>query len=235
MFARNRPVTGSGIHYQHKSMKEKISKELRNEYANLGLGEKAFSGVAAFLEKTGIKEEDITSRIKDEDVKSLLVAIQGESDSLRNTNTRLTKENEELKAKTGKPEGKSDGKDDVAKAIAELQEEFKDFKDSSAQRAKTEADAQVLSKVHDIMKSKGCTNDFIRKMTLAGITVSDGDTAESLAEKYKTEYDENFKEAFGDGYIPPMGNHSSKDYEKGAYGPEVERLRASGKIPGESK
>lgn len=217
-------------------MKTKIVEKLRNEYANLGLGEKAFSGVAAFLEKTGIKEDDIESRVKGDDVKALLVAIQGESDSLRNTNSRLTKENEELKAKIVPPDKKPDqGDDGTAKAIAELASQFKTFKESLDAEAKRRADAALMDDVHRIMKANGCANDFIRTVTLQNVVVSDGDTAESLAEKYRTDYDSNCKKAFGDGCIPPKGQQVSKEYEAGGYSSEVERLRASGKLPGESK
>lgn len=217
-------------------MKEKIVKELRNEYANLGLGEKALSGVAAFLEKTGIKEEDIVSRIKGEDVKSLLISIQGESDSLRNNNAKLTKENEELKSKKNiEPKVDEPDESETEKALKQLQEEIKSIKESSIAEAKKRADSEVIAKVNEILKTKGCTNDFVRKITLSGLTISDGDTAEALADKYKELYDANFKEAYGEGRIPPNGNHSSTEFKKGDYSSEVERLRASGALPPDSK
>ena len=216
-------------------MKEKIVKELRNEYANLGLSEKALSGVATFLEKTGIKEEDIASRIKGEDVKSLLISIQGESDSLRNNNARLTKENEELKSKTNKKENEEPEESETSKVLKRLQEEINSIKENSIAEAKRRADSEIVTKVNEILKTKGCTNDFVRKITLSGLTISDGDTAEALADKYKELYDSNFKEAYGEGYIPPRGDFSSTEFKKGDYSSEVERLRASGALPPDSK
>ena len=65
-------------------MKDKILNALRTEYANLGLGEKAFDGVASFLEKTVTEEDKIAEAVKEESVRNLLKSIQGESDSLRN-------------------------------------------------------------------------------------------------------------------------------------------------------
>ena len=64
----------------------------------------------------------------------------------------------------------------------------------------------VITQVHEIMKKNGCNNDFIRKATLSGIDIGENDTADSLAEKYKSIYDKNFKEAYGEGYVPPRGN-----------------------------
>ena len=74
-----------------------------------------------------------------------------------------------------------------------------------AEKKKAQKDA-VIARAHDVMKQNGCTNDFIRNMTLKGIEVGENDTADSIAEKYKSIYDQNCKEAYGDGYVPPKGN-----------------------------
>ena len=50
------PTAGILFNQFFEIMKTKILNALRTEYANLGLGDKAFDGVASFLEKT-ITEE----------------------------------------------------------------------------------------------------------------------------------------------------------------------------------
>lgn len=74
----------------------------------------------------------------------------------------------------------------------------------SKKKARTEA---VIAQAHEVMKKNGCTNDFIRNTTLKGIEIGDSDTAESIAEKYKSVYDQNCKDAFGESYVPPKGNN----------------------------
>lgn len=215
-------------------MKSKILQKLRNRYATLGLGNKALNGVASFLEKTVAKEEDIDSAIDTDDVRSLLSAIQGETDALRNENARLTKENETLKGESKEPPKKG-ADDETRQAIADMQAQIKAFLDKSAAAEKKASDEAMMTRAREIMKSKGCDNDFILNVSLAGATIAEGDTAETIAEKYRTAYDANFKQAYGDGYIPPKGSPTPKGYKKGDFSSEVERLRAEGKIPAESK
>ena len=80
------------------NMKQKIIAALKTRYKNIGLGEKAFDGVAAFLEKTVTKEEDIEATVAGDDVAALVRAIQGDQDSLRARNTELQRSLDELKA-----------------------------------------------------------------------------------------------------------------------------------------
>jgi hypothetical protein len=78
------------------------------------------------------------------------------------------------------------------------------------------------------MEKNGCTNAFIRNITLKGVEVGEADTAESIAEKCKAIYDQNCKDAFGEGYTPPRGNGSGQD--KVDYASMVEALKESGDL-----
>jgi hypothetical protein len=94
-------------------------------------------------------------------------------------------------------------------------------------KARTET---ILKDVHAKMKGMGCTNDYIRETTLQGIELADNDTADSIATRYKSVYDENFKKAFGDGYVPPKGDSSGGRGELD-FSAMVAGLKASGAIP----
>ena len=72
-------------------------------------------------------------------------------------------------------------------------------------------------------------NDFIRTSTLAGVA-SESHTADSIAEKYKSLYDENCKKVFGAGYVPPKGNNVNEGGEVN-YAAMVEGLKQSGALP----
>jgi hypothetical protein len=99
--------------------------------------------------------------------------------------------------------------------------------------AETEKNARresVVKDVHAKMKAMGCVNDFIRNTTLANLEMADSDTADSIAERMKSAYDENFKQAFGDGYTPPKGKKEGTGDEVD-YEAMVAGLKQSGVIP----
>lgn len=199
-------------------MKEKTIAQLKNKYANLGLGEKAFNGVAEFLinSKTITTESDIENAVAGDMVKSLLQSIQGETDVLRTAHAKAQKDFDDYKKKF--PDNKPDVNSELLTKINEMfakQTELEKKLTESEAKVKTQ---NIISKVTEILKSQGCTNDFIRETTLTGITVSESDTAESLAEKYKPMYDANYKKAFGASPVPPHGNGGNGEgYKKGDY------------------
>ena len=120
--------------------------------------------------------------------------------------------------------------DELSKKLAKIEAAQAALDAKILAKEKSEHDAKILSQANEIMKSKGSTNDFIRNITLKGITIGETDTAESIAEKYKTVYDANFKEAYGNGGVPPRGMGNPQMTEKADFTAEVERLKASGKI-----
>lgn len=217
-------------------MKEKISTALKTKYANLGLSQKAFDGVAAFLiaQKTIEKEEDIATAIEGGNVVDLLKVFQSETDTIRTAKSVAEKALEDYKKAHPETDPvKTEVESETAKALRELKEK----QDAFEQRVKEE-DARrkresVISALHELMKSKGSTNDFIRNTVLKDIAVSENDTAEALLEKAQASYDSTYTAAYGKGPVPPAGGPQSGEYKPGAYASEVERLKASGKLPSE--
>lgn len=216
-------------------MKTKILNALKTEYAKLGLGDKAFDGVASFLEKTITNENDIITKIKGDDVVALLRGIQGDADVLRSAQIKAEKDFEEYKKAhpdTTTTTTTTTSQDD------EFRKELQALKDKQAEYERKISEAEgkakrdaILTSLDRLLKDKGCDNDFIRKTTLVGVAIGENDTAETLLDTYKGKYDENFKEAYGNGAVPPAGNQTPVEYQKGGYASEVERLRAEGKLP----
>lgn len=216
-------------------MKEKIATALKTKYANLGLSQTAFDGVAAILEKTITDENAIESTISEEYVAGLLKGLQRDFDKLRNEKATAIKDLDDYKKAhpTTTPPPEPDPDDEISKKLAAL--EAKQLEYENKIKA-TEAQARrqgILENLSSLMKQNGCDNDFIRNMTLKGIAIGENDTAESMLEAYKTEYNKNFKEAYGDGIIPPAGGGKPVEYQSGGYASEVARLRAEGKLPAE--
>lgn len=186
-------------------MKEKITNALKTEYAKMGLGDKAFDGVASFLVKTITKEEEIDGVIKSEDTKNLLKAFQGESDSLRNRNAQLEKDfnaykesHPDVKPSTEPPQKEEPNKDILEKldALTKRLNE-RDAKDRQA---------ATIAFVMSSAKASGCTDEKVLKLTEKLFSVKDGESDEDAAKRFKDEYNSNVKEFFGDGITPYRGN-----------------------------
>lgn len=213
-------------------MKDKIIAALKTTYANLGLSDKAFGGVASILEKTVTKEEDITAAVAAPEISALVKAIQGETDSLRNKNTQISKELDELKRqKNDEPEkeDKPGGKDDaMAALVAKVEEMEKRMKERDEQ---SRHDARIAS-IKEKLVSGGSKNENILGLVLKGAAISDDETDESAAERLKKEYDTTYKQFYGDGLTPPAGGGTGAEGDN----PDkalIDALVKSGKLPNE--
>ncbi len=210
-------------------MKDKIIAALKTTYANLGLSEKAFGGVASILEKTVTKEEDIAGAIAAPEVLTLIKAIQGESDSLRTRNAQISKELEDLKTKQegNKLEGEKKEEDDVnAKLLARIEAMENAIKERKA-KAKLEA---RLSEIRSRLKEGGSENENILGLVMKDASIEDDETDDKAVERLKAVYDTTYKQFYGDGSIPPMGGSGAR----GDSHPDqsiIDALRKNGKLP----
>lgn len=196
-------------------MKNKILNALRTEYANLGLSDKAFDGVASFLEKTITEEDKIAESVKEESVRALLKSIQGESDSLRNKAAQAAKDLEDYKK--AHPEDKPAPKPGPTASQTEPQETEREKKlreqvealekrlDDQDKAAKIKA---TLAAVKAAAKAAGCTSDKALDLTERLFCVKDDESDEDAAKRFKDEYDANVKKYFGDGVTPYQGAYN---------------------------
>jgi hypothetical protein len=212
-------------------MQNKYLSALRTKYASYGLSKEALDRVALQRVKTIANEDEIESDIATTDTMLLVMKeIQGSADSQRNRAAQLQKELDDFKKTTQTEQTKNEGDNALAAEIQALKDLVTGYQaEVEAGRKKAHADA-LLAEVHEVMKAKGCTNDYIRKTTLMGVEIGESDTAESIAEKYKTIYDQNCKEVYGNGYVPPKGNNQGGKDEVN-YAGMVEGLIKSGAIP----
>ena len=217
-------------------MKENIKNALKTEYAKMGLGDKAFDGVASFLAKTITKEEEIDGVIKSEDTKNLLKAFQGESDSLRNRAAQLEKDFNAYKEahpdKTGSPAPEPPKKepDDEPAWAKKLREQNEKILARQAADDAARALQENLSAVEGKLKSAGCTNPGILKGVLKGFALAKDETIEQAATRLKGEYDASYKETFGAGPVPPIGSPAFGD-AKAAVDKKNDFLRQQGLLP----
>lgn len=216
-------------------MQNKYLSALKTKYASFGLSKEALDRVALQRVKTIANEDEIDSDIANTETLMLIMKeMQSSADSQRNRAVQLQKDLDDLKKNQPNnqtTQNQQEPENELAKQLQTLAELVTTMQtERAAEKKKIQAEA-IISQVHEKMKSKGCTNDFIRNMTLKGIEVAESDTADSLAEKYKPVYDQNCKDAYGEGYAPPMGMQNvNGGFKPGDFASEVERLKASGKI-----
>ena len=189
-------------------MQVKYLSALKTKYASFGLSKEALDRVASQRIKTIANEDEIDNDIASSEVALLIMKeMQGAADALRNNNAKIQKELDSLKTDSSKQNQKDEETDPYAATLAEMKEFMQSMKNEFAESKKKARTEAVIAQAHEVMKKNGCTNDFIRNTTLKGIEIGDSDTAESIAEKYKSVYDQNCKDAFGESYVPPKGNN----------------------------
>lgn len=218
-------------------MQNKYLSALKTKYASFGLSKEALDRVASQRVKTIANESEIDADVASSEVLLLIMKeMQGATDALRSNNAKIQKELDDLKNNkpTNSPSGEQEPDNEIAKQLQTLTNLVTTMQtERAAEKKQAQADA-VIAEVHEIMKQKGCTNDFIRRATLSSIAIEEGDTAQSLAEKYKPVYDQNFKEAYGEGYVPPRGNGNHGD-NKTDNEAETTILQKRGLLPKDSK
>ena len=209
-------------------MRDKIIAALKTTYANLGLSDKAFGGVASILEKTVTDEEGIAAAVAAPEISLLVKAIQGETDSLRNKNVQIAKELEELKKQTPeppKPEDEPDANTKLAARITALENTLLE----NDKKAKREA---RLASIKEKLVSGGSKNENILGLVLKDAALDDNETDETAVERLKKTYDSTYRQFFGNGPIPPAGGGG----EAGDKNPDkslIDTLRKNGSLPGE--
>lgn len=210
-------------------MQVKYLSALKTKYASFGLSKEALDRVASQRVKTIANEDEIDADIASTDTAMLVMKeMQRATDTLRTDNAKYQKELADLKNDPGNKSDQSNDPNPLADAMAEMREFMKTMKDEYAESKRKARAESLIAEAHKVMEKNGCTNAFIRNITLKGVEVGEADTAESIAEKCKTIYDQNCKDAFGEGYIPPKGNGSGQD--KVDYDAMVEALKESGDL-----
>jgi len=218
-----------------EKMKEKIKSALKTEYAKMGLSERAFDGVASFLAKTISNEEEISGVITNEDTKNLLKAFQGESDSLRNRAAQLEKDFNAYKEKHPEtpdtpptpPKGEEQ-EPEWAKKLREQNEAIlkRQQEEDAARALKAQTDS-----IEAKLKAAGCTNPGILKATLKGFSLAKDETEDAAIERLKGEYNNSYKETFGDGPAPLFGGAPQGGDAKDAVDRKNAFLRSQGLLP----
>lgn len=211
-------------------MKTKILNALKTNYATLGLGEKAFDGVASFLVKTVTEESQIEEAVKADEVKALLKGFQGETDSLRGKAAQLQKDFDAYRNlhKDKDDDPKDEGPAGVNAALeARLAEMERKMKEAEKKAASASMAANVKTRLE-----RECKDAPILRQVLKGYSPVENETEDQAVARLTAEYNDTVKDIRGEGYVPPIGGgYQHNDYKGGDFSGEIARLRAEGKLP----
>lgn len=194
-------------------MKEKIKEALKTKYANLGLSDNAFSGVAAIIAKTVKEENEIVTAVSDVDTLNLLKGLQGEIDSYRTKSSKYEKELEELKKKAEtKPVETKPKDDDVPEYIKQIQSQLEELKSKDKAKNDSEKLNSLKSQAKVELEKKGIKGGLCDKY-LKDVSLTDDLTVEKLIERGESEHNFFLSELSGDGSgkpFVPAGNGDGK-------------------------
>lgn len=198
-------------------MKTKITAALKTRYANLGLSDKAFDGVASLLAKTVANEEEIDAAVAGSEVEALMKSIQGSVDAERTKAANAAKSLEDYK-RLHPEEGGGESPE-----LKKLQEDFAAQK-SAFETLKAEYDGQVKQARYDVLRDSvrgkagelKVSNVPIWNDVVAGVEVNDETTSETLLASVKSAYETKLKAYIGEGAAPYRGEGSGKPAEVSA-------------------
>lgn len=193
-------------------MKQKLLAALKTKYANLGLGEKAFDGVAALLAKTVTKEDEVENAVSGVEVESLLKAIQSSVDSERTKAATAAKELEDYKKAHPENEERSESSE-----LTKLREDYNSQK-AEFDRIKADYENRIkqsgYAALRDSVKEKAgelkVSNVPIWNDVVASVEVGDESTADSVLSAVKAAYEAKLKSYIGVGAAPYRGEGNNE-------------------------
>lgn len=200
-------------------MKAKIAQALKTSYANMGLSEEAFNGVASLIEKTVTEESQIATAVAGDEVKNLLKVFQSSGDSHRSEVSKLKKEFDEYKA--AHPETKPEPKPEES----EFEKRLKALEERAQAAEKKAADATLFNSVKARLE-KDCKDAPILKQVLKGFSLLENETEDAAVTRLTTEYNATVKEIRGEGYIPPMSDGNG-DVDEAAFEAQMKAFAQS--------
>ncbi len=196
-------------------MKTKILAALKTKYSNLGLGDKAFDGVAALLVKGGGGGGGGGTAVAGSEVEVLLKSIQSSVDAERTKAAQAAKDLEDYKKAHPEQGGGGDNpevnqlKADLEKQKSELDTLKANYENQIKQGKFNALRDQVKGKANELNVS----NVSIWNDVVAAVEIKDDSTVDTILEAVKGTYESKLKAYVGDGVAPYRGEGSPKPTE----------------------
>ena len=199
-------------------MKKKIFDALKTEYASLGLSDNTLMRIAAVLEGSIAKEEDIVTAVKGDTAKLLATSIQGETDGLKRAKESAEKALADYKAKH--PENPEKREEGDSPELKQLRDDLASQK-TAFEELRANYELQVKQGRYDALRAvvKGKAGELkvsnvpIWNDVVAGVAVDDDTTEDALLASVKTAYETKLRTYIGEGAAPYRGDGTPKPVE----------------------
>lgn len=191
-------------------MRKKIADALRTKYQRFGLSNEALDRIALAKEKTVIKDEDIETGIADLETMELIAGeVQKMRDGEIQKRTDLQRSYDTYKAshpetQPGNPPQTPPA--DEPEWAVKLREQNERILGEIAKRDAAQRQQNAAANVRAALEKAGCSNPGILRLTLKGFALAEGETEDQAVARLTADYNQNVKDAFGEGVIPPVGS-----------------------------
>ena len=216
--------------------KDSIASALKTKYQRFGLSNEAIDRIASAKEKTVTSEDAIDAGIADTETMGLIaIELMKMRDKEISNKTDLQRAFDAYKEKNPapKPNGDPEPDDTKPKEIPEP-EWARKIRERFEREDKEKADNMARDAITARLKMEGCTNTGILKSTMRGFTLGQDETEDSAVARLKAEYNDSYKEVFGDGAVPGLGGQPFAD-AKSATDHKNDFLRQQGLLPPKDK
>ena len=216
--------------------KDSIANALKTRYQRFGLSNEAIDRIASAKEKTVTSEDSIEEGIADTETMGLIaIELMKMRDKEISNKTDLQRAFDAYKEKNPVPKPSGEPAPEAPKPTEVPEPEWaKALRERFEREDKEKADMVVRESVTARLKKEGCTNAGILKSTMKGFTLGKDETEDDAVARLKTEYNDSYKEVFGDGAVPGLGGQPFAD-AKSATDHKNDFLRQQGLLPQKDK
>lgn len=219
--------------------KEEIATALKTKYQRFGLSTEAIDRIAIAREKTVTSEGEIEAATADVVTMELIASelmkmrdkeINNKTDLQRAFDTYKEKNPETGKPRPGEPNPLPPEKNDPMPEPEWARRLRERYEREDKEKADKEAKAALTAR----LKTEGCSNNGILNLVLQGYAPNKEENEDDAVKRLKESYSAAYRETFGDGPIPGIGQNAFLD-PKSATDHKNDFLRKQGLLPPQEK
>ena len=204
---------------------EQILSNLRDGLGQTSLSERTISDFASVLEVP--EDETLHSDFFSKQVK-ILKTVEGQLSHDVATKVEDFKKN--FKPTEQQKQEPKKNEDEIPDYVKELREELASIKNKELEKQKSVQSEQLINSAYEDAKKSGAENEAVLKIVKRFVSVEDGDTPISLKNKIVAQYNETYKELYGEGAAPSSssggsGNKKASIESTKAYFKQTGRLK----------
>lgn len=204
---------------------EQILSNLRDGLGQTSLSERTISDFASVLEVP--EDETLHSDFFSKQVK-ILKTVEGQLSHDVATKVEDFKKN--FKPTEQQKQEPKKNEDEIPDYVKELRDKLASIENKELEKQKSVQSEQLINSAYEDAKKSGAENEAVLKIVKRFVSVEDGDTPISLKNKIVAQYNETYKELYGEGAAPSFssggsGNKKASIESTKAYFKQTGRLK----------